>query len=612
MRTDRAWATGTQSIAERRIAVAERQNRFDADSSSPGNDPFVSWDASFHRIGNGKIGGKAEGLCAIREVLEHHFDADSCPGIRVGIPNLSIITTEMFDRFMEKNQLYDLALSETHDHHLASAFQKAELPGELIEELREFVSRFRGPIAVRSSSLLEDAMHEPFAGVYATKMIPNNQFSVASRMRTLMEAVKFVYASTFFKNAKNYLKAAHRSHEEEKMAVILQEMVGCRHGNRFYPTLSGVARSYNFYSLGYAKPEQGVVHLALGMGKTIVDGGKSWSYCPAFPKVVPPYGSTRELMTQTQTEFWAVNMSKPPAYAPHQETEYLCRGNLIDADTDGTLTHLASTYNPQSDRITMGTGPKGPRILNFSPLLQMNESPINDFLCRLLETCEDYFDNPVEIEFAMDPGQTPDEPFRFGFLQVRPMILSRDDVDIDDREFDSPNVLVASEQVLGNGALESIQDVVYVKPDVFSAKHSGLVAAELDQMNRKLLEAGTPYLLIVIGRLGTSDPWLGIPVEWGQVAGARAIVEASVDALNVDMSQGSHFFHNMTSFRVLYFSTDKTGKYPLDWAWLDNREMIEDKQFTRHVKLDRPLDVKVDGKNRRGVISHERSDPIGD
>ncbi len=396
-----------------------------------------------------------------------------------------------------------------------------------MEELKSLIAEVHVPLAVRSSSLLEDALQEPFAGVYATKMVPNNQFSADARLRTLVESIKFVYASTFTRDAKSYRQAMGRSHREEKMAVIIQEVVGLRHGDRFYPNVSGVARSYNFYALGHARPENGVVSLALGLGKTIVDGGRSWTYCPSHPKAKPPFGSTKELLTQTQTQFWSVNMGKPPTYDPIQETEYLFEGNLGHAEQDAVLREMASTYDPQSDRITMGIGPPGPRVLDFAPLLELNDIPLNGLVRNLLAICEEALENPVEIEFAVNFGQSGKGPARFGFLQVRPMFISKDVVEVSEQDLVGDHVLVASEQVLGNGQVESVQDVVYVKPDAFSAKDTWLIAGELDEMNRHLLDANRPYLLVVIGRLGTSDPWLGIPVNWGQVSGAKVVVETS-------------------------------------------------------------------------------------
>jgi len=505
---------------------------------------------------------------------------------------------------MEKNCLYDIALSDTREQHLANAFLSAELPEELVGELRKLIAEVHVPLAVRSSSLLEDAIEEPFAGVYDTKMVPNNQFSSESRLRTLSEAIKFVYASTFSRNAKGYRQGMGRSDREEKMGVMIQEVMGLRHGDRFYTKISGVARSHNFYAFGNAQPGNGVVSLALGLGKTIVGGGKTWTYCPVYPRAKPPFGSVKELLKETQTQFWSVNMGKPPAYDPIQETEYLFEGNLGHAEEDNVLREIASTYDPQSDRINMGTGLPGPRVLNFAPLLELDDIPLNDLLNDLMKTCEDAVGNPVEIEFAVNFPQDGDIKARFGFLQVRPMFISDDRVEVREQDLSGDRILVASKQVLGNGQLEPIKDIVYVKPDTFNAKDSWLIAAELDEMNRNLLEAEKPYLLVAIGRLGTADPWLGIPVEWGQVSGAKVVIEAFTSAMNVDMSQGSHFFHNIACLRILYFSTDKTGEFPLKWEWLEKQKEISDSQYVRHVSLDEPLQVKVDGNSGWGVIYH--------
>jgi hypothetical protein len=551
--------------------------------------------------GSGSLGGKAQGLVRIQQILENGFDAGAHRAFTVGVPRFAVITTDLFDRFMEHNGLHDLAFSDMKDAHLANAFLHARLPQALSDFLRAYIQNMHAPVAVRSSSLLEDAMSEPFAGVYATKMVPNNQFSAEIRFRTLKEAVKLVYASTYFRNAKNYRKAVGRDDASEKMAVILQEVAGSRHGNRFYPALSGVARSYNFYTLGNARPEDGVVSLALGLGKTIVDGERSWTYCPAFPKAEPPFGSRKELLKQTQTEFWTVNMGKPPFIDPTLEVEYLSRGDLAHAEEDGVLSSLASTYDPQSDRLVPGCGSPGPRILNFAPLLLFRDPPMNDLVIDLMQSCEASYESPVEIEFAM-------ECHRFEFLQVRPMLISLDQVEVTEEEMAGDRVLVASERVLGNGASRVIRDVVHVKPEAFSGKDTGLIAAELDDMNRRLLEAGRPYLLVVIGRLGTADPWLGIPVEWGQISGAGAIVEATTEAMNVDMSQGSHFFHNVTNLRIFYFSADRTSRHPLRWDWFQQREAAGESRFVRHITLDEALHIKVDGKSGRGVITHEGPD----
>jgi hypothetical protein len=571
--------------------------------------PFAGF---FTRVGEGEIGGKAKGLVRLERVLNSRFENDAFPALQVYIPWFWVIATDWFDAFMQRNHLYAVALSDARDRHIMNAFQRAELPAELVGELKKLISGVHVPLAVRSSSLLEDALQEPFAGVYATKMVPNNQFSTEARLRTLVEAVKFVYASTFSRDAKSYREAMGRVHNEEKMAVMIQEVVGLRRGDRFYPNISGVGRSHNFYSLGYAKPEDGVVSLALGLGKTIVEGGRTWTYCPAYPKAKPPYGSMKELLTQTQTQYWSVNMGKPPSYDPTQEAEYLFQGDLGHAEEDGVLKDLASTYDPQSDRLTLGAGAPGARVLNFSPLLELNEIPLNDVVRKLLAACEGDIGNPVEIEFAVNLGQNAGDHARFGLLQVRPMFVSDDRVEIDGRELVGSRVIVASEQVLGNGQLNNIKDIVYVKPDAFSGKDTWLIASELDDMNRQLVASGRPYLLVVFGRLGTSDPWLGIPVRWGQVSGAKVVVEASSSGMSVEMSQGSHFFHNVNCLRILYFSADKTGQYPVNWEWLECQKEVQESQFVRHVALDKPLHVKVDGRSGRGVICCEGADTVSD
>jgi hypothetical protein len=386
------------------------------------------------------------------------------------------------------------------------------------------------------------------------------------------------------------------------MAVVIQEVVGRRQGDRFYPHLSGVARSYNYYPMGPARPEEGVVDLALGLGKTIVDGGLVWTYSPAHPRIQPPVGSPGELLKRTQTAFWAVNMGKPPAYDPLRETEYLCQGTLSEAEADGVLDYLVSTYRPQDDRITPGLGAAGPRVLTFAPLLVTGALPFNALVKELLEVSGDALGGPVEIEFALNLGPDGLSPARLGFLQVRPMMVSREPVVVGREEMVSPRVLVASERALGNGVIDTLEDVVYVRPDRFEAKMTPKIAMELTELNRGLMAVGRGYMLVGFGRWGSSDPWLGIPVEWAQICGARAIVEATLPEMNVELSQGSHFFHNITAFQVYYFSVSHTGEYRIGWDWLEEQEAVAETQYAKHVRLSRPLTVKVDGRSGRGVI----------
>ncbi len=562
------------------------------------NRKFYNQDHQLTTIGTGAVGGKAQGLDIIRDVIITQLNPVDYPDIEVFFPNQTVIRTDVFDAFMERNALYDIAYSDQSDERIALAFQRADLPFEILGDLRTLIEQTKSPLAIRSSSMLEDATFEPFAGVYATKKIPNNQYDADTRFSKLVEAIKLVYASTFFKYAKDYLKATKHSFEDEKMAVIIQDVVGKRHFDRFYPELSGVARSYNYYPLGRARPEEGVINLALGLGKTIVDGGICWTYSPAYPKVDLPYRSVSELLKQTQTEFWAVNMGEPPEYNPIKETEYLLLANITVAERDSTLRYLASTYNALSDRLTIGTGSQGPRVLTFSPILKLEKPPVNKLVKKLLSICETTFQAPIEIEFAMTFN-----PNRFGFLQVRPMVVSSEAVEVSEVELVGEDILAASKDVLGNGAYDYIQDIVFVKPDNFSMKHTRTIVPELARINSNLLDAGKPYLLIVFGRLGTTDPWLGIPVIWSQVSGAKVIVEATKEDMRVVLSQGSHYFHNLISLGVFYFSVTGKDGHQIDWNWLMKQEVVEETQFIRHVKLHSPVLVKVDGRSGRGVIN---------
>jgi pyruvate phosphate dikinase-like enzyme len=366
----------------------------------PFNRDFYSETDEFTYIGDGPMGGKAQGLAHIKEKIVSHFQGMENMPIIVNIPRLTVITTTYFDRFMQQNNLYDIAYSDSSDERIAHHFITSQLPAELTGDLRALIANVHSPLAVRSSSLLEDSLENPFAGVYHTKMIPNNQSDIDTRFHKLTEAVKLVYASTYFSNAKSYIKTTSHSIQEEKMAVIIQEVVGIHHNKRFYPNISGVARSYNFYPSSDAKPEDGVVNLALGLGKTIVDGDVAWTYSPEYPEVAPPY-TTTDLLKNTQLEFWAVNMDKPTDYDPVTETEYMVKLGLKEAEYDKTLSLIASTYDYESDRINMGIGFPGPRLINFAPLLHLDLVPVNRLIKAILELCEQVFKAKVEIEFAI-------------------------------------------------------------------------------------------------------------------------------------------------------------------------------------------------------------------
>jgi hypothetical protein len=507
----------------------------------------------------------------------------------------------VFDAFMGASGLAGRIDEDWPDARVAHAFQEHDLPFVFVGDLRAFVERTHTPVAVRSSSLLEDRLAHPFAGVYETKMIPNNQADPDVRFQRLIEAIKYVYASMHFHGARNYLKTVGKTTADEKMAVVLQEVVGVGHGDRFYPHVSAVAKSFNYYAFGRARPEDGVVNLALGLGKTIVDGGVSWSYCPAYPKVPPPFASPRDQLKATQTRFWAVNMGTPPAFDPISETEYLDHHELSDADYDGILSKVASSYDAASDRMAPGARKGAPHVVNFAPVLEYDEFPLNRLIRSLLAACESAYDSDVEIEMALTFATATSPRARLGFLQVRPMAGKGERVDIPEEPPAGSRVVVASERVMGNGVVEDVRDVVYVRPEAFELEHSRAAALEIESVNQRLLDAGRSYVLIGFGRWGSSDPWLGIPVEWSQICAARVVVEASIEGVRVDPSQGSHFFHNLSSFRVSYF-TARDESDTIDWRWLDAAPAESESTLVRHVRLGAPLRVMVDGRTARGVI----------
>jgi hypothetical protein len=572
--------------------------------SSEYNRDFFDANANITYIGSGSLGGKASSLIAMNQKVTRHFEQDPVMDISVDIPRMTVITTEHFDAFMQLNHLYDVALSDIPDERIAHAFQRASLPPKLVGDLRSIAHQVCVPLAVRSSSLLEDALQHPFAGVYGTKMIPNHQHSADARFGQLSDAIKFVYASTFFADAKNYINSVGKDLTAEKMAVIIQEIVGQRFGERFYPHISGVARSYNFYPSGRSKPEHGVVALALGLGKTIVDGGSSWNYSPAYPKAPAPYYDLSDMLKNTQTKFWAVNMGKTPSYDPMRETEYLVEATLQDAEYDNTLRFIASTYNPQSDRVVPGTGSDGPRIIDFAPLLVLEDIPMNKAIRRLLALCEDTTHSKVEIEFAVTLDRKNCAPARLGFLQMRPMAAAEGQIDLPPERLEADDVLAASIQALGHGVREDIRDIVYTRFDSFDVAKTPDIALELSKINAELLSLKRPYLLIGFGRWGTSDPWRGIPIVWSQISAARAIVEVERHGMETDLSQGSHFFHNMTSFQVSYLCMPLRHQYQINWDWLLQHPPLTETKYLRHIRLAQPLLIKVDGKSGRGAIFH--------
>jgi len=587
------------SIAEYRREQADQVvSDFDPETFDPTTN-FLA------RMGGGSMGGKARGLAFMRHILNLEQAGRWFPGVRVQVPPAVVIGTDAFDRFLRANGLHDMAINATDDDELLEQFMAAPLPDDLLRDLSTFVAVVHHPLAVRSSSLLEDSQYRPFTGVYATFVLPNNDPDPAVRMRHLVTAVKRVYASTFLQHARAYIKATPYRIEEEKMAVILQKLAGTHHGPRFYPHFSGVARSHNFYPVPPQAPDDGVAAVALGLGRTVVEGEKCLSFCPRYPRHLVQFSAVRDILGNSQRGFWALEMDHDPLMesgntASMRETRF----GLEMAETDGTLAALASTYSPENDAVYDGIGRKGVRLVSFAPILKHGMFPLADLINRLLDIGGRSMARPVEIEFAVVLGQDDAHPAEFSFLQVRPLILTAESDDVEVESAEAATLLCRSGRVLGNGRLDNIRDLVVVDPERFDRGRSLAAAAEVARFNADLLADGVPYILIGVGRWGSADPWLGIPVSWDQISGAQVIVEAGFRDFIVEPSQGSHFFQNLTAFQVGYFTLNQdVGKDFVDWEWLTRQEPQRSGEFVRHYHFDQPLVVKMNGRTNQGIIS---------
>jgi len=573
----------------------------------------------FTYIGDGQLGCKAGELMAVKEkiaLLDKEYSQHPTTPIMVNIPRLTVITTEYFDRFMEQNNLYDAALAESSDEQILRQFLEADLPGDLIDVLRAFLVKVRVPLAIRPSIFM-DAVCESCcqaeifhcAGVYRAKLIPNNHPDLDTRLGRLIEAVKFVYASSFFYKARCYLKSTPYNLKDEKMAVIIQELLGVAHHDRFYPHISGVACSYNFYPFGHAKPADGVVSLALGLGKTIADGAAVWTYSPNYPEVNAPFNSVNEMLKQTKMDFWGVCI-KPIEYkaaaalgsVEEIETQYLVQLTLRNAEQDNTLGYISSAYDFGTDRIKIGIDFRDSRMIGSRPTFRVDLLPVNQLIKSLLKCCEETLNTKVEIEFAITVDPANKKPVHFGLLQVKSLGISDELVDLDQLESAKKKVLAASNNALGNGSINFLEDIIYVEPETFHFQHTEAIAREIEEFNRQMKETNHPYLLIGFGRWGTSNPGVGIPVEWKNICCARAIIEAHLPNVTVDFSRGANVFHNISTLGVFYFCMKREEKFPIDWKWLKQQELIKETQYVKHVRLKSPLTVKVDGRKRQGVI----------
>ncbi len=560
--------------------------------------------SNFARIGEGSLGGKGRGLAFIDNIVKHHPELNQFDNATVMIPKTVVLCTDLFEEFMDHNNLYQLALSDADDAVILDAFRRATLPASLEGDILTFIEATSSPIAVRSSSLLEDSHYQPFAGIYNTYMVPllDNRHRMLSM---LYDAIKGVYASVFFKDSKAYMQATRNVIDQEKMAVILQEVVGRQYGDRYYPSMSGVGRSLNYYPIGDERAEEGIVSLALGLGKYIVDGGQTLRICPHHPGKVLQMSDTEMALRETQTRFYALDLKNMGENFSVDDAFNLLKLSVREADKDGALQYLASTYNPTDQVIYPGVYPDGRKIISFVGVLEHDVVPLPHLLREVLRLGQEAMRRPVEIEFAVEI-EAASRSCVFYLLQIRPMVDVKSDVHINLSEIRSETILLQSNNALGHGQMDGITDVVYVKTEGYNAGNNPLIAEEISRINAKFLDRGEHYVLVGPGRWGSSDSWLGIPVKWPNISAARIIVEAGLTNYRVDPSQGTHFFQNLTSFGVGYFTiNDFNGDGVYNRAALDALPAVEETAHVRHVRFPQALAIKVDGKKKLGYVLTE-------
>lgn len=557
--------------------------------------------SNFARIGEGSLGGKGRGLAFIDNMVKRHPEFNEFDNAVVAIPKTVVLCTDIFDEFMDTNHLYQLALSDVDDEIILDAFLSARLPERLKPDLLAFFNVVKSPIAIRSSSLLEDSHYQPFAGIYSTYMIPYLE-NKEEMLRMLENAIKGVYASVFYKDSKAYMQATSNVIDQEKMAVVLQEVVGAQHGNRFYPSISGVARSLNYYPIGEEKAEEGIVSLALGLGKYIVDGGLTLRVCPYHPAQVLQTSEMEMALRETQTSFFALDLKNKGEDFSLDDGFNLLKLPVKEAEKDDALQFIASTYDPYDMVIRDGIYPGGRKVITFANILQHEVFPLSRILQMVQEYGQAEMRRPVEVEFAVNLNHK-EKTGTFYLLQIRPMVDVKADLSDDLNAIPEEKLLLKSFNSLGHGVDEEIYDLVYVKTDGYSASNNPTIAYEIEKMNRKFVEMGRHYILVGPGRWGSSDSWLGIPVKWPHISAARVIVEAGLTNYRVDPSQGTHFFQNLTSFGVGYFTINAyRGDGVYQQKFLNGLPAVEETQFLRRVHFKKPIVVKMDGRKKIGVV----------
>jgi DNA-binding NarL/FixJ family response regulator len=558
----------------------------------------------FSRIGDGYIGGKARGLAFTDLLIKKYKLRKKFDGVTITIPRTAILCTDIFDEFMETNNLYEIGISDRSDEEILNHFIEAKLPNRIFTSLYSFISYTDNPIAIRSSSRLEDSHYQPFAGVYSTYMIPNIIEDKHLTIKILTEAIKSVYASVFYRDSKAYMAATSNVIDEEKMGVVLQDVCGTTYKNRFYPSFSGVARSINFYPIEPEKAEDGIVNVALGLGKHIVDGGKSIRFSPRYPAKTLQLSTPELTLRDTQKFFFALDLDSSKFVPSISEDVNIIKLRIDEAHNDKALKQIGSTYDFQNNIIKDSVMYDGKKLVTFANILKHNSFPLSEILIDFMKIGKEEMNNHIEVEFAVNfPPAGSNDKIIFSLLQIRPIIETDQDVSIDLENVEVSDAILYSESVLGNGVYKNIRDVIYVKTDNFNSLNNYKIVEKIDNLNKNFIENDENYVLVGPGRWGSSDPSLGIPVKWSNISAARIIVESGLENYRIDPSQGTHFFHNLTSFRVGYFTVNpfiKDGFY--DVSYLNKRECIYEDEFIRHVRFEKQLKIEIDGKTNKGIV----------
>ena len=559
----------------------------------------------FVKIGQGSIGGKARSLAFMSAMLQEHPEIhEKFLGINIEIPKTLVIATDGFEAFVSENHLEHFLKEDFADEEVTEGFLKADMPEWLITELEAYLSQVKYPLSVRSSSLLEDAQFQPYAGLYETYMIPNNHPNLSKRLRHLITAIKLVYASTYYESPKAFSRSIFSQAQEEAMAVIIQQVAGEEYGDFFYPAGSGVAMSHNFYPFSYMKSEEGIAHIALGLGKTVMEGEKSLRFSPKYPNILPQFSAVDDILANAQRFFYALRIKGYPDELNFGEYSNLEKREVDDAADEFPVRTFASTYVPEEHRIRDTAYIPGPKILTFAQILKYNATPLPQLLCDILELGRKGMGCPVEMEFSINLSPDKNGKSDFFFLQMRPMVGEEERFEVQITQQEIEKAFCFSSQALGNGKNEEMADIVYVKPENFRPEATRHMAEEVGLMNAVLRKDKRPYLLVGPGRWGSFDRWLGIPVKWKDISGVGAIVEIRNEKLRADPSQGSHFFQNITSLGIHYITVTEGSEDYFNWEWVASLPAVQETTFLRHVRLERPMILKIDGRRFQCVIYH--------